>query len=134
MILVASSVWIDFFSRSPGRAGQHLHSLISGSKPVVLMGVIICEILQGLTRNIESIERYLRTCTVLEPTGFQTYRQAASIFRLARSRGVSLTTIDTLIAAVAIENGVPVFTADKDFPRIARIVPLRLYDPSQILP
>lgn len=134
MILVDSSVWIDFFSRSPGQAGQHLHALISRSQPVILTGVIICEILQGLTRNIESIERYLRTCTVLEPTGFQTYRQAASIFRLARSRGVSLTTIDTLIAAVAIENGVPVFTADKDFPRIARIVPLRLYDPSQILP
>ncbi len=79
MILVDSSVWIDFFSPLPGRAGK--------------------------------------------------YRDAAAIFRLARSKGTTLSTIDTLIAAIAMHHGVAVFTLDKDFSRIARLTGLPLYRP-----
>jgi len=53
----------------------------------------------------------------------------ASIFRMARSKGITVTTVDTLIAAIALENRARVFTLDHDFSRIARIAPLRLYTP-----
>jgi predicted nucleic acid-binding protein len=49
------------------------------------------------------------------------HRDAAGIFRLARSKGFSLTTIDALIAAIALENRAAIFTLDKDFHRIASI-------------
>jgi predicted nucleic acid-binding protein len=64
---------------------------------------------------------------MLEPRGFATYREAAAVFRLARAKGITLTTIDTLIAAIALEHRASVFTLDKDFAHIARITRLPLY-------
>ncbi len=127
MILVDSSVWVDFFSTSPGRAGAELRRMIEESEPFALSGVVVAEVLQGLTRDSARIERLLAQCDRLEPRGFETYREAAAIYRTARSRGISLTTIDTLIAAVALEHGASVFTLDRDFSRMARVTNLALY-------
>ena len=134
MILVDSSVWIDFFSSSPGRAGNELRQMIEEAEPFALTGVVVAEILQGLTRDEGGVEEYLTMWEMLEPSGFPTYREAAAIFRLARSKGISLTTIDTLIAAIAIEREASLFSLDKDFVRIARITPLRLYRPNEPAP
>ncbi len=127
MILVDTSVWVDFFSSSPGKAGDELRRMIADAEPITLTGMIVTEVLQGLTRDVETIERYLSMWDMLEPGGFATYRNAAAIFRLARSRGISLTTSDTLITAVALEHGASVFSLDKDFARIARLTRLDLY-------
>jgi predicted nucleic acid-binding protein len=123
---VDSSVWIDFFSSTPGRAGGELRRMIVDAEPFALTGVVVTEILQGLTRNASRIEQYLLQWEMLEPLGFKTYREAAAIFRLGRARGVSLTTIDALIAAIAQAHGASVFTLDKDFSRIARLTGLVL--------
>ncbi|MGA8406707.1 MAG: PIN domain nuclease [Candidatus Acidiferrales bacterium] len=127
MILVDSSVWIDFFNASPSPAGAELQRLIEAAEPLALTGMIITEILQGLTRDSSVIERSLGMWELLEPHGFATYRAAAAIFRGARARGISLTTIDSLIAAIALERRATVFTLDNDFSRIARISGLSLY-------
>ena len=121
------SVWVDFFTTSPGPAGNELRRLIDDSEPFALAGVVVAEVLQGLTRDAAPIESFLRQCDMLEPTGFQTYSKAAAIYRAARTRGISLTTIDTLIAAIALEHGARVFTLDQDFSRMARIADLGLY-------
>jgi predicted nucleic acid-binding protein len=68
-----------------------------------------------------------RQWEMLEPGGFGTYREAAGLFRLARAKGLTRTTIDTRIAAIALEHGASVFTLDKDFTRMARITRLPLY-------
>lgn len=130
MILVETSVWIDFFRSSPGAAGRELRRMINESEPFALSGLIVTEILQGLTRHIERVERYLSLWDMLDPSGFSTYREAAAIFRLARGKGISLTTIDSLIAATAMEYGASAFTLDRDFARIARITNLALHVPS----
>lgn len=127
MILVDSSVWVDFFGASPGPAGRELRRMIEESEPFALTGVVVAEVLQGLTREVRPIERLLAECEMLEPRGFETYRRAAAIYRAARAKGVSLTTIDTLIAAVAVEHGATVFTLDQDFARMAQIASLALY-------
>ena len=122
-----SSVWIDFFSSSPGRAGAELRRMIAEAEPFATAGVIVAEVLQGLTRDVPQIEHHLRQWEMLEPGGFGTYRQAAALFRLARAKGLTLTTFDTLIAAIALEHDASVFTLDKDFTRLARITRLPLY-------
>ena len=127
MILVDTSVWIDFFSSSPGRAGNELRRMIDEVEPFALTGVVVTEVLQGLTRDLSRIERFLSMWDLLEPRGFSTYREAAAISRLARSKGISLTTIDTLLAAIALERRASLFTLDKDFSRVARITTLRLH-------
>ena len=127
MILVDSSVWIDFFSTAPGRAGDELRRMIGDAEPFALTGVVVTEILQGLTRDAGRIEHYLSQWELLEPRGFRTCREAAAIFRLGRAKGVSLTTTDVLIAAIALEHRASVFTLDKDFSRIARLTGLPLH-------
>jgi predicted nucleic acid-binding protein len=127
LILVDSSVWIDFFSSAPGRAGDALRRMIDDAEPFALTGVVVTEILQGLTRDASRIEHYLSQWEMLEPRGFRTYGEAAAIFRLGRAKGVSLTTIDALIAAIALEHRASVFTLDKDFSRIARLTRLPLH-------
>ena len=127
MILVDSSVWIDFFSPSPGPAGIELHRMIEEAEPFALSGIVVTEVLQGLTRHVTQIDYYLRQWEMLEPSGFETYREAAAIYRAARAKGITPTTVDTIIAALALENQATVFTLDRDFSRIAGIGRLMLY-------
>lgn len=101
--------------------------MIAEAEPFALSGIIVTEILQGLVRDISRIERYLSQWDMLEPAGFSTYREAAAIYRAARAKGLSLTTIDTIIAAIAMEHGASVFTLDKDFSHMARVVRLSLH-------
>jgi len=124
---VDSSVWIDFFSFSPGRAGAELRRMIEEAEPLALTGIVVAEVLQGLTRDVRRIEQYLAQWEMLEPRGFETYREAAAIYRAARAKGITLTTVDVVIAAIALEHKASVFTLDHDFSRIARITRLALY-------
>ena len=128
MILVDSSVWIDFFSSSPGRAGSELRRMIEEAEPFALTGIVVAEVLQGLTRDARRIEQYLMQWEMLEPHGFETYREAASIYRAARAKGITPTPMDAVIAAIALEHKASVFTLDQDFFRIASITRLALYD------
>ena len=123
MILVDSSVWIDFLSSSPTSVGAELRRMIADAEPFALAGVVVTEILQGLKRDVSRLEHYLSQWDMLEPKGFSTYREAASIFRAARAKGVAV----ALIAAIALEHGATLFTLDKDFTRIAGIIRLPLY-------
>jgi predicted nucleic acid-binding protein len=101
--------------------------MIEENEPLALTGVVVTEVLQGLTRDSGRIEQFLAQWDMLEPRGFDTYRTAATIYRAARGKGVSLTTIDTLIAAISLEHHASVFTLDRDFCRIALITRLVLY-------
>ena len=122
-----SSVWIDFFSGKPGPGGRELRRLINGAEPLALTGIIVTEVLQGLRRDVERIERLLRLWDLLEPEPFQTYFRAAALVRLARSRGVTLSTVDALIATLALEHRVVLFTLDHDFRRIGNLTGLKLH-------
>jgi predicted nucleic acid-binding protein len=127
LILVDSSVWIDFFRSTPGRAGRELRRLISEAEPLALTGVVLTEILQGLRRDVSQIEDYLSMWDLLEPSGISTYCRAAALFRQARAKGIRLTTIDALNAAIAMDHGAVIFTIDKDFSRIALLADLALH-------
>lgn len=129
MILVDTSVWVDFFNASPGWAGTELHRLIADSEPIAVTGIIVTEVLQGLTRDARLIERYLSLWNFIEPRGFESYIRAAELYRLARSRAFTLTTVDALIATLALENGARLFTLDKDFSHLSRLSPLRIHFP-----
>jgi len=101
--------------------------MIEQSEPFGITGIVVTEVLQGLTRDARQIEKLLAECDLLEPARFETYRCAALMYRTARARGISLTTVDTLIAAIAAEHGASVFTLDQDFARIGRITGLALH-------
>jgi predicted nucleic acid-binding protein len=125
---VDSSVWIDSFRSATGPAGKELGRLIEEEVALAVTGVVVTEVVQGFLRDASSVEHYLAKFDMLEPQGFSTYLNAAAIFRTARSKGISLATIDALIAAVALEHNAALFTLDKDFFHIARITNLRLHE------
>jgi predicted nucleic acid-binding protein len=129
-ILIDTSVWIDFFARHPGPAGIELRRLIEHAEPIVLTGIILTELLQWVLRDAAQVEMYLSQFGFLEPDGVGTYSRAAALFRLARSRGLTLTTVDVVIAALAIDYGARLFTLDRDFANLAKLAPLEVFQVS----
>ncbi len=118
MILVDTSVWVDFLNSSRGSAGDELERLIGANAPVVLAGLVVAEVLQGLKRDVALVTRLLARWPLVEPGGFATYETAAAIFRQARGRGLTLSTVDALLAALAVEYNAALFTLDRDFERL----------------
>jgi predicted nucleic acid-binding protein len=86
VILVDSSVGVDFFRPSPGRGGAELRRMIEESEPFALSGIVVAEVWQGLTRDAGVIERFLTQWEMLEPGGFDTYGSAAAIYRAGRKK------------------------------------------------
>ena len=101
--------------------------MIADAEPVIVTGIIVTEILQGLVRDAVTIEKFLAQWDLVEPVGFETYVRAAELYRQGRSHALTLATVDALIATLAIENRVRLFALDKDFARLARWAPLELY-------
>jgi predicted nucleic acid-binding protein len=119
LILVDTSVWVDFLNSHRGPGGDELERLIRTNAPLALAGVVVTEVLQGLKRDVQEVAQLLALWPLIEPAGLASYVAAASIFRQARGRGLTLSTVDALLATLAIEYQASLFTLDKDFERLA---------------
>jgi len=119
LILVDTSVWVDFLNSARAPAGDELERLIGANAPLVLTGLVVVEVLQGLKRDVEPVTELLARWPLIEPAGFSTYEAATMIFRQARRRGVTLSTVDALLAALALEYNAALFTLDQDFEQLA---------------
>lgn len=126
MILVDTSVWIDFFA---GRRLPHTRVLersIEADDDLALCGLILTETLQGIRndRDYERTRAKLRSLLLL-PMEESIFVKGAEIYRAMRKRGLTIRrTNDCLIAAVALSFEVPLLHADVDFDRIGRVFPL----------
>jgi predicted nucleic acid-binding protein len=128
MVLVDTSVWIDFFQSPNSAAAENLSRLIVGHNQVVLCGVVLQEVLQGIRgkRNFELVqERLLRFPFV--DADRETWLQAANLYRLLRTKGITVPTTDATIAALAIQHNLLLFSRDRHFEVIAAGTTLRLY-------
>ena len=117
MILVDSSVWIDFFRGATSRQAERLDALL-GREPLLIGDLILTEVLQGFTseRDFNQAHRLLASLDLVEIGGKDIAVQAARNFRMLRSRGVTVRkTIDTLIATRCIESGFALLHSDRDF-------------------
>ncbi|MBA17941.1 MAG: VapC toxin family PIN domain ribonuclease [Sphingomonas sp.] len=117
MILVDSSVWIDYFRGDPGPHVETLDRLL-GSTPVAIGDLMLAEVLQGFTseRDFLRAERMLAALDVVEIGGRTIAIQAARNFRMLRMLGVTIRkTIDTLIATRCIADGLELLHNDRDF-------------------
>ena len=130
MILVDTSVWIDFFDHPDSVYARELVRLIEKDEEICLADINVTEILQGIKEEkvFDEIKGYLMQFPILKARSLETYIQAANIYRLCRTMGKTMTkTIDAIIAAVALENGFRVFHRDKDFDLIADCTKLKIY-------
>ena len=130
MILVDTSVWIDFLNGAKAAEQRELQRLIEEGEDLALTGIVLTEILQGLRhdRDYERIKAYLLEFPFYEPQGIETYLRAAGIYRTCRKRGKTVRkTVDCLIAALCLENDLALLHHDRDFGRIAECVPLQIH-------
>ncbi len=117
MILVDSSVWIDYFHGTRNTQTDLLDRLL-GLEPVAIGDLILTEVLQGFgsDRAFEEARNLFAALDVIEIAGPAVALEAARNFRRLRARGVTIRkTIDTLIATRCIADRVPLLFTDRDF-------------------
>ncbi len=117
MILVDSSVWIDYFRGSASHQSDRLDSLL-GVELLATGDLILTEVLQGFAadRDFERARQLLMSLTTVTLGGPTVAVQAARNFRKLRALGVSVRkTIDTVIATFCIENECALLFSDRDF-------------------
>ncbi|MCY2925637.1 MAG: PIN domain nuclease [Planctomycetota bacterium] len=128
MILVDTSVWIDFFRGRGTPADRWLQDALAHDEDLCLCGEVLTEILQGLStpRQIATVERALQPLVYL-PLDREGYVEAAAIYRAARAKGKTIrNTVDCIIAACAIAHNIPLAQNDRDYHTIADVSNLKL--------
>ena len=126
MIVVDSTVWIDFFNGRDLPHVRHLRALL-GAREIILGDLMLCEILQGLRteRHAAEVEALLRRFEIVAMGGEQIAVVAARNFRHLRARGVTVRkTIDLLIGTWCIEHRMPLLHNDRDFKPMAQYLGL----------
>lgn len=129
-VLVDTSVWsLALRKQGPGDhpAVRKLTVLLKAHEDVVLMGLVLQEILQGL-RTEEAFRRVsgdLNSFPLLELVR-EDFVEAARLHRRCAARGVGASTVDCLIAVAAIRHDCVLLTTDSAFNRIAGQCPLQL--------
>ena len=117
MILVDSSVWIDYF-RGQSNAQTELLDTLLGKEPLAVGDLILAEVLQGFNseREFKQARRLMTALVVIDLGGRDLAIQAAKNFRALRSLGVTVRkTIDVVIATRCIHDGIPLLYGDRDF-------------------
>jgi predicted nucleic acid-binding protein len=117
MIIVDSSVWIDYFNGNDIPEVAKLDQLL-GQELLGVGDLILTEVLQGFRQDKEyqTAKRLLTSLTVFEMLGVEMAIKSAENFRDLRKKGITVRkTIDVMIATFCIENGHLLLFADRDF-------------------
>ena len=132
-IVVDSSVWIDYFNKKNSEQAEHLEKLLLATalvSPIIIFPVIMQEVLQGLVNDISfnTIKENLQGLEYLEYDAYKFAVEAAQLYRFLCRKGATVRKAnDFLIAALCIDNDIPLFHKDKDFDNIAKYTSLKIY-------
>ena len=117
MILVDSSVWIDYFRGINTRQSDTLDSLL-GDEPLAIGDLVLTEVLQGLQQDhaFDRALTMLGTLDLIVVGGPDVAVEAARNYRRLRAFGITMRkTIDTVIATRCIVSGYELLHDDRDF-------------------
>ena len=117
MILIDSSVWIDYFNGADTEATGLMHSMI-GKEKLIVGDLIMAEVLQGFRRDkdFETAKELMTAFDTHQISTPQIAIRGAAYFRKLRKKGITVRkTVDVLIATYCIENAIALLQADKDF-------------------
>ncbi len=133
-VLVDTSVWSLSMRRKPADLKRversdiaELHGLISEGR-ARLLGLIRQEVLSGIRTQaqFEKLRAALRAFPDIVPDTSD-YERAAEANNKFQRRGITVSVVDVLICAVAMNRGWAIFTTDADFEHHARILPIQLH-------
>ena len=127
MILVDSSVWIDYLRGTSSPQAEKLDALL-GTVPLAIGDLILTEVLQGCAtdREFNAVKRTLSTLHTVNLGGLELAIEAAKNFRKLRALGFTVRkTIDTVIATRCIMDGMELLHSDRDFDPFEKHLGLR---------
>ena len=132
MILVDTSVLIGYFKDSDGAPYEKMDYVIDHDIPYGICNYVYLELLQG-TRNDKEynlLKEYLNTLPFYDLRyGKQSFENAALLYKNCRKKGITVrSTLDVIIAEIAIENNLYILHNDEDFISISKVYKrLKLY-------
>jgi len=132
MVLVDTSVWVDFLRGSDTPQVAILKELLAGDDIVGIAPIILQEVLQGADSDarFEKWRRYFEgLCCYAPADPVASHISAARLYQACRRAGKTpRSSNDCLIARIAMEHGLALLQNDRDFTIIAAVAPgLRLY-------
>lgn len=126
MILVDTSVWIDFLDGTKNLQTEYFIQTLESESPIFYTGLILQEVLQGFhqSRDRQIIKKEFNKLLFISPT-IEDHIKGANIFTECRAKGYTIyKSIDCLIAALAIQYKLVLLDRDKDYKFIANCFPL----------
>lgn len=131
MILVDSSVWIDFFNGVATPEVELLADLLrDAAAPLGMPDLVLFEVLRGFRhdRDFEAARRALSALPAVEIGGETQALNAAGHYRQLRAQGISvLSPIDVLLAAFCIEHDHALLHSDRDFDALESLRGLKVW-------
>lgn len=129
MILVDSSVWVDYFNGSETIQVKQLDALLD--KELLAIGdLILTEVLQGFSKNkdYKTAKMLLSNLAYFDMLGKPIAIKSAENFRYLRKKGVTVRkTIDVIIATFCLEYDLVLLHSDKDFKPFEQYLSLKTY-------
>lgn len=121
--LIDTSVWVEFLNAQPGRAREKVRSLAEDPDNIVTTEPVLMEIRAGTAGiKLARTEDVLNRFVVMGVQPAADFHAAADLYRETRRRGYTIrSTVDCLIAAVAIRTEVIVLHRDRDFDVLAEV-------------
>jgi predicted nucleic acid-binding protein len=127
VFLVDTSVWIDYLRGTSTESVEKFQRILDQSQSFGITSLIYQEVLQGTDSDVSfaRLDAYLRSQRFYHPQDpLMTYTEAARIYYRCRRKGITIrSTIDCLVAQIAIENDLLLLHSDRDFDDIASVVP-----------
>ena len=130
MILVDSSVWIDYFNGNKTSQTDWLDSSL-GNTPIIIGDLILTEVLQGFQNDKDfKIAQDLLSGIPFEPMGGRTLAlESAMNYKYLRRKGVAVRkTIDVIIGTFCIHNQLTLLHCDRDFDPMVKFLGLEIID------
>ncbi len=129
MVVVDTSVWVDFLRGTESDEASLLSNLIVTGQEVALTDLTFTELLQGVASEKEAklLARQLKAFRILRLGALDDFEFAATIYRASRKQGKSVRkTIDCLIAAACVRAEAELLHKDVDFDRLAEVSNLKI--------
>lgn len=136
VVVVDSTVWIDFFNGASAPWVSALAVLLHDAAPIAVPDVVAMEVLQGFrsNRDFDAVEKALSEFEQIEVGGLEACIAAARRYRRMRTAGVTpRKSIDVLIASWCIDHGARLLHHDRDFEAMESLLGLRVIDFAQSL-
>ncbi len=120
-------MWIDYLAGTETEAAGRLVEILDRGYEVGLTGVVYQEVVQGVSsqREFEWMSEYLGSQTFYHPRDpIGNYLEAARTYSNYLRAGITTrSAVDCFIARVAVEHGVALLYDDRDFEKMAGVVP-----------